>query len=209
MDSQAARLRVGTEVQRRRLDRHMDQADLAGAAGVDRKTLRALEKGTRWPREASRAKIENALNWPAGVLERLLDEALDSADPDEELPSAQATLRPGGSNIPTYVVGHPSRSAFWPKAHPIEYSTIIGLLDGARNLYTAMEDIAEGAPGDALTQAARLHKAAMQVVQAWAGGPDGWNDLASVVPLDLEQAIQRDPNAIFDVLQRIRERSAD
>ncbi|MGY1946657.1 helix-turn-helix domain-containing protein [Nocardia asiatica] len=48
----------------------MDQARLAERAEVDPKTVRSLEKGERWPREASRSKIEDALGLPSGTLNR-------------------------------------------------------------------------------------------------------------------------------------------
>ncbi|MGV9666978.1 helix-turn-helix domain-containing protein [Nocardia niigatensis] len=82
---------VGREVQRRRLELGMDPTTLARTAGVDTKTTRALEAGERWPRDMSRLKIEKALGWTAGSLDKvraggratLVDEGAESAvDPE-------------------------------------------------------------------------------------------------------------------------------
>ena len=62
--------RIGALVQRLRAEQGMDQSDLVKAAGVDPKTLRGLEKGTRWPRDASLFKIEQALGLPGGTIQR-------------------------------------------------------------------------------------------------------------------------------------------
>jgi hypothetical protein len=52
----------------RRRQLEMDQSALARTANVDPKTVRAFERGERWPRERSRTRIEAALEWPAGSL---------------------------------------------------------------------------------------------------------------------------------------------
>ncbi|MET8648546.1 helix-turn-helix domain-containing protein [Nocardia aurea] len=62
---------VGAEVQRRRIELGIDQIDLARQASVDPKTVRGLERGNSWPRDSSRAKIEKALAWQPGSLDRL------------------------------------------------------------------------------------------------------------------------------------------
>lgn len=63
--------KVGKLVASRRRELQMDQAGLARTADVDPKTVRAFERGERWPRERSRTRIEAALQWPAGSLERI------------------------------------------------------------------------------------------------------------------------------------------
>lgn len=69
----------------------MDPTTLARTAGVDTKTTRALEAGERWPRDMSRLKIERALGWASGSLDKvraggratLLDEGTESStDPE-------------------------------------------------------------------------------------------------------------------------------
>ncbi|MFI9507543.1 multiprotein-bridging factor 1 family protein [Nocardia sp. NPDC052566] len=71
-DSEDPRVRVGRAVVRRRIELKMDQSDLAREAQVDAKTVRYLERGERWPRDSSRAKIERALDWIPGALDDLL-----------------------------------------------------------------------------------------------------------------------------------------
>lgn len=60
---------VGKLVKERRLQLKMSTPELARVAGVDPKTVRALESGERWPQDTSRAKIEKALGWAAGSLD--------------------------------------------------------------------------------------------------------------------------------------------
>ena len=62
---------VGRLVAQRRAHQLLDQTGLARAARVDPKTVRSLENGTRWPRDSSRTRIENALAWSPGSIERL------------------------------------------------------------------------------------------------------------------------------------------
>ncbi|QNJ56273.1 immunity repressor [Gordonia phage Ohgeesy] len=62
---------VGSLVIDRRKRLRMDASELAVLADVDPKTLRSLERGDRWPREATRLKIEHALHWRAGALDSL------------------------------------------------------------------------------------------------------------------------------------------
>ncbi|QSM00080.1 immunity repressor [Gordonia phage Cashline] len=62
---------VGSLVVDRRKRLRMDASELAVLADVDPKTLRSLERGDRWPREATRLKIEHALHWRVGALDSL------------------------------------------------------------------------------------------------------------------------------------------
>jgi transcriptional regulator with XRE-family HTH domain len=58
----------------------MTQQELADAARVDVKTIGNLEKRGTWPIARTRARIEDALGWPADELERVAGEP-----PDDEL----------------------------------------------------------------------------------------------------------------------------
>lgn len=61
----------------------MTQQELADAADVDTKTIGSLERRGRWPIARNRARIEKALGWPPGEMERIA-----STEPDEpELPT--------------------------------------------------------------------------------------------------------------------------
>lgn len=209
MDENEARRRVGFEVQRRRTLRGVDQALLSTAAKADPKTVRSLEKGDRWPREASRTKIERTLEWPAGMLERLRSEALANASFDDPLPSATEVNPPDRqyTSIAGYMA-HPSRSPMVPEGKAIPYRGIIDLVDSARRVYIALEDIANGdAPEKVLADAARLHSAATRVAFEWAGGAQGFGDLAQTMP-ELAKEISRSPDAAMKLLERIRERNA-
>lgn len=62
---------VGQAVARRRLELGMDAAEVARRAEVDVKTLASLERGERWPRDRSRARIEAALQWDAGSIDSI------------------------------------------------------------------------------------------------------------------------------------------
>lgn len=68
------RQRAARAVTARRGELGMTQQELAGAAGVDIKTIGNLESRGRWPIARTRARIEKALGWPVGELERLASE---------------------------------------------------------------------------------------------------------------------------------------
>lgn len=63
--------RVGRLVATRRGVLGMSQPDLAEAAGIDTKTVTNVETGGRWPQARNRAKIEAALGWKSGDLEKI------------------------------------------------------------------------------------------------------------------------------------------
>lgn len=58
----------------RRGELGMDRQELAGAAEIDPKTLYNLEIKGRWPIAVTRARIERALRWPPGEMERIAAE---------------------------------------------------------------------------------------------------------------------------------------
>ena len=61
---------VGALVAQRRLEIGYSEKQLMDLTRIDRKTLAALEDGTRWPQEETRFKIEKALRWPLGSIEK-------------------------------------------------------------------------------------------------------------------------------------------
>lgn len=65
------RQRAAHAVAARRGELDMTQQELAEAAGVDLKTIGNLERRGRWPIARTRARIERALRWPSGEMERL------------------------------------------------------------------------------------------------------------------------------------------
>ena len=60
-------------VTRRRRRRELDisQRSLAADGIINARALIAFEKGRSWPRERTRAKLEEVLRWPPGTIARL------------------------------------------------------------------------------------------------------------------------------------------
>ena len=65
------RLAAGAQVRTARAEKGLSQADLAVAAGVDPGTVSGLETGRRWPRAGQQVRIEKALGWEPGRIERI------------------------------------------------------------------------------------------------------------------------------------------
>lgn len=65
------RQRAAMAVEARRGALGMSRDELASAAQVDPKTVYNLEKNGRWPIARSRSRIEAALGWPSGEMERI------------------------------------------------------------------------------------------------------------------------------------------
>jgi transcriptional regulator with XRE-family HTH domain len=71
----------------------MTQQELADAADVDTKTIGNLERRGKWPIARNRAKIEKALGWPPGELERIAAEAPEEEEPELPTPEELDDLR--------------------------------------------------------------------------------------------------------------------
>jgi transcriptional regulator with XRE-family HTH domain len=69
--------RAARAVAARRGELGLTQQELAGAAGVDSKTIYNLESRGRWPIARTRASIEKALDWPVGEMERIAETEAD------------------------------------------------------------------------------------------------------------------------------------
>ena len=80
--SMEGRQRAARAVAARRGELGMTQQELADAAGVDLKTIGNLERRGRWPIARTRARIERALNWESGEMERLAAEPEPSIPPE-------------------------------------------------------------------------------------------------------------------------------
>lgn len=70
---------AGAAVAARREKMKITQRHLARTGVVNAGALINFEKGRRWPRKATRTKIEDALDWPHGTLERIRREGNDPA----------------------------------------------------------------------------------------------------------------------------------
>lgn len=77
-------LRAGSAFAGRRAELGLTQRDIAGLKIMGQPALVAFEKGRAWPRERTRAKLEQAARWAPGTLAKLRDgvgvnESTDSA----------------------------------------------------------------------------------------------------------------------------------
>lgn len=70
---------AGAAAAARREELKLTQRYLARTGVVNAGALINFEKGRRWPRKATRTKIEDALEWPHGTLERIRREGNDPA----------------------------------------------------------------------------------------------------------------------------------
>jgi transcriptional regulator with XRE-family HTH domain len=64
-------LRAGAAAAARRRELDISQRSLAAGGIINAGALIAFEKGRSWPRERTRAKIEEVLQWPAGTIARI------------------------------------------------------------------------------------------------------------------------------------------
>lgn len=69
IDAGMARAGAAAAARRRELD--ISQRHLAAAGVINAGALIAFEKGRSWPRERTRAKLEEVLRWPPGTIARL------------------------------------------------------------------------------------------------------------------------------------------
>ena len=75
------RQRAAQAVTARRGELGLDRQELAAEAGVDPKTLYNLEVRGRWPIAVTRARIEQALGWTSGEMERIAS----APDPESDV----------------------------------------------------------------------------------------------------------------------------
>ncbi|WP_155763857.1 helix-turn-helix domain-containing protein [Mycobacterium asiaticum] len=71
IDAGIARAGAAAAARRRELD--ISQRSLAADGIINAGALIAFEKGRSWPRERTRAKLEEVLQWPAGTITRIRD----------------------------------------------------------------------------------------------------------------------------------------
>ena len=69
LDAGVARAGAAAAARRRELD--ISQRSLAADGIINAGALIAFEKGRSWPRESTRAKLEEVLQWPQGTIARL------------------------------------------------------------------------------------------------------------------------------------------
>ena len=136
--------RVGAAVAVRRQELDLTQRSLARDGVVAAGALIALEKGRRWPRNKTIAKIEQALEWQPGTLNQLRDEATESLSN-----SVGAPLMANAMQLTLDTIGH--RIAELPPPTSPGYTAAVGtVLQELRRL----EDLAGGAARTARGSAA-------------------------------------------------------
>ncbi|MDT5146069.1 MAG: hypothetical protein QOC58_714 [Mycobacterium sp.] len=67
----AGMIRAGAAAAARRRELNISQRSLAADGIINAGALIAFEKGRSWPRERTRAKLEEVLRWPAGTIARI------------------------------------------------------------------------------------------------------------------------------------------
>ena len=94
-------LRAGAAAAARRRELDISQRSLAANGIINAGALIAFEKGRSWPRERTRAKLEEVLQWPTGTIVRIRrgeagSRRCDSASPAADSPRLtmrRATVR--------------------------------------------------------------------------------------------------------------------
>jgi transcriptional regulator with XRE-family HTH domain len=84
---------IGQLIKEGRLEAGLAQKPFATRSGVDTKTLATMEKGTRVAWETNQRKVETALGWRIGSIQKAIDDA-------RHIPSGTLTLasmKEGGS----------------------------------------------------------------------------------------------------------------
>lgn len=120
-------LRAGAAAAARRRELDISQRSLAADGVINAGALIAFEKGRSWPRERTRAKLEEVLRWPPGTISRLrrgeplrqgdLAAAPTEASGDEVSLIAQAVLAAVGTLSSTTLSLPPIHDpAFTPRA---------------------------------------------------------------------------------------------
>ena len=80
-------VRAGAAAAARRRELDISQRRLAAEGIINAGALISFEKGRSWPRERTRAKLEEVLQWPQGTIARLRQGAPAAAEPEPQ-PSA-------------------------------------------------------------------------------------------------------------------------
>lgn len=70
-DADAGMVRAGAAAAARRRELDISQRSLAADGIINAGALIAFEKGRSWPRERTRAKLEEVLQWPGGTIARI------------------------------------------------------------------------------------------------------------------------------------------
>jgi transcriptional regulator with XRE-family HTH domain len=77
-------VRAGAAAAARRRELDISQRRLAAEGIINAGALISFEKGRSWPRERTRAKLEEVLQWPQGTIARLRQGATAAAEPEPQ-----------------------------------------------------------------------------------------------------------------------------
>jgi len=80
-------VRAGKAAAARRRELNISQRRLAAEGIINAGALIAFEKGRSWPRERTRAKLEEVLRWPPGTIARLRAGETPAPTPRDEAPA--------------------------------------------------------------------------------------------------------------------------
>ncbi|MGE2728182.1 helix-turn-helix domain-containing protein [Mycolicibacterium vaccae] len=83
-------MRAGAAAAARRRELNISQRRLAAEGIINAGALISFEKGRSWPRQRTRARLEEVLRWPPGTIERLRREESAPAAPQLAVPAAPA-----------------------------------------------------------------------------------------------------------------------
>jgi transcriptional regulator with XRE-family HTH domain len=122
-------MRAGAAAAARRRELDISQRSLAADGIINAGALIAFEKGRSWPRERTRAKLEEMLRWPPGTIARLRrgepasveHRAEPTGEPGDEFPLIAQAVVTAVSTFGTAVESLPSvhDPAFTPRATKI------------------------------------------------------------------------------------------
>lgn len=95
-------VRAGSAAAARRRELDISQRSLATDGIINAGALIAFEKGRSWPRERTRAKLEEVLEWPPGTILRIrqggaVDGATTSVAPPAQTPPTDSPISDGQS----------------------------------------------------------------------------------------------------------------
>ncbi len=83
-------VRAGAAAAARRRELDISQRSLAADGIINAGALIAFEKGRSWPRDRTRAKLEEVLQWPPGTIAKLRDGVAEAPPTEPSMPVAGA-----------------------------------------------------------------------------------------------------------------------
>ncbi|WP_218721435.1 helix-turn-helix transcriptional regulator [Nocardia sp. MH4] len=183
--------RIGAIVTRARLRRGLNQAAFARAAEVDVRTVRGLESGDKWPWDANRTKIEQALGFAVGALELWRENPHELAKFEQTLTDRDDT----GEDGPTVDVSFPTAKV------NTNFHDALGQLRAA-NIAVAAERLALLPAEDIARVQALIDELGRARFPDWDDQGDydlAWGRRAKLGPLAPE-----DEEAVFDSLKDVQ-----